>query len=235
MSAYKKLLLYNEVTCGRNATCLNDITKILDVPTPKEKSRRNIVSSVELETLKTYDFEHSTDEEVEYRPLESLEDDDQLHLHSTAYLAAVVEESAIKQLVRKGTKSCLKCINVFIENDIINDNFIAFIATKSKIIPPCKSTFDIIQYVDSAIKKYESQKVSFQSMIAHIINTMDISRFYTSSVFDEDHDHQFDLIEHLISVYLNIKSRNASKLLTRLSQTKLLRHEKLKQVHKEGQ
>lgn len=147
MAAYKKLLLHNEVTCGRGGNCLNDITEILHVSTPKEKTRKNTVSTAELEKLTTYDFEHPTDGAAEYWLPEPLEVNEQLHLHSTAYLASVVEETTIKQLVRKGSKSCLKCINVFTENDIISDNFITFMATKCKLFPPCKSTFDIIQYM----------------------------------------------------------------------------------------
>lgn len=234
MSAYRKLLLQNEVTSGRGANCLNDITKILEAPTRRRKSEKNIANSAELEMLMNFDFEH-TEEDIEFIHTEPYDDKDQLQLHSTAYMASIVEKKVIHQIIQRGSKACLKCIDVFTHNDIVDNSFIAFISTKTNIIPPCQSTLDIVQYIDRSLKKYGSKNFSFESMVTHITKTMDISRFYTSSVFDENHDHYLDFIKHVITVYLDIKSRNASKLLTRLSQKKLIRHEQLKVIHREGQ
>lgn len=242
MSAYRKLMVHNEVACWKG-NCLNDVTQLLEVSTKKRNEDKTVASSVDLDMLANYDFEHPTefeDEEYEVGEFENtipLDENKQLTLHSLAYMAAIVEQKVIRDIAQRGSKACWMCIDVFKENELLDDDFISFIRTKyQKIITPCKSTFDIIQFVEKSLSKYSSQTVSFHSMITHILNTMHVpSHLYKSSLFDESHDHHNELIKHVIDVYLNIKSRNASKIITRLSQKKLLRHQLLKQIHKEGQ
>lgn len=241
MAAYRKLLVHNEVTCGNVSNCQNDVTKILDVSSRIKRSGKAIANPLELEMLRNYDFEHPSDGDNEYDDEtyiydEALNDNAKLSLHGTAYLAALVEKRVIQELARKGTKTCFQCIDIFTENPLTNDDFVTFIARKKKdIVLPCKSTIEIMQCVDKCLEKYANQKASFQSTITHIVETMKIDRFYAASIFDENHDHRTALVNHVVSVYMNIKSKNASKLLTRQAQKKLLRHENLKSVHQQGQ
>lgn len=242
MGAYRKLLVRNEIT-SEKGNCLNDITQLLEVSSNNRERNDNRIgaNSAELELLANYDFEHRTEgeelEDEEFGLTLSSDDNDQLSLHSMAYTAALVEKKVIQEIVHKGTKACSMCIEVFNENELLKDDFLEFISSKDKkIITPCKSTFDIIKFVEKSLSKYSSQAVSFQSMTAHILNAMhNWSHLYKSSIFDESHDHHAELIKYVIDAYLNIKSKNASKILTRLAQKKLLRHQLLKQVHREGQ
>lgn len=150
-------------------------------------------------------------------------------------MASKLEQEVSRKITLQGGKGCLQCANTFDENEKMINIFINFLNQNKKVRQPCKSTMNIITIVENAIKKYDSQDASVPSIVAHILQTVDLSPLYESSDFGDQHDHKFEFIKMVIEEYLNIKCVQISRLVTRLSQKKLLRHHHLKEIHREGQ
>lgn len=238
--AYRKLLFQNEVTSSNKSNCLNDVTKILTVSSGG-KSHVVPINREEVQMLQNYNFEWNLFDGDEYSgELDFLlgrekEATETLKENSLAYLAGVIEAKVIRKLSR-AKNACQQCINVFLENELTDDNFMAFLSQKqSKIVSPCKSTIQIFSTVENFLEKHQSKNVSYYSVLTYIVNNIDMPQLYVSSNFDEDHDHKTDLVKQVIQAYLDHKSITFSKTLTTLSQKKLIRHDRLKQVHQLGQ
>lgn len=232
-AAYRKLIVHNEVTSSDAANCENDVTKILQVSS-SSKNTKSSADAVELAMLSIYDDENVENQidADENNVDESLQ---QLNNHSTAYLASILEAGVIHTIQQKGSKRCPQCMNVFVENNMANDVFIAFLSQSNEIRQPCISTIDLIQTMEKLLKRYDSHDVTFNSIITHIPKVTDVSSFYELSEFEGEHDHKRDLIKMMIEEYFDMKSEYMSKLMTRMSQKKLLRHDKLKEIHRAGQ
>lgn len=228
-AAYRKLLFQNEVSVSSYANCRSDLTSALTVSS-RPKCTLAPVDRSELEMLANYDFEHPSDLE-EY----TNNDSNDIQNNKRAYFGSIVERKVIRKIVQKGSKMCPRCINVFTENEITDDQFIAFKSINGDILQPCKSTVSIIHKIDYFLDKYKSLQISFNSMTEHILKNIDFAQFFMASDFGEEHDHQEDLIESVIKTYLDEKSKNAAKVVTRLEQNQLIRHDYLKAIHNQGQ
>lgn len=235
-AAYKKLLFQNEITSSPYSNCQNDVTKILTVPSgKKEVSKSDNQCKHDLELLANYDSENP---DMEMDCL-GTSDNIKLQNHARAYLASIVEFSVVRKIARRKNNKCIKCLNVFVENEIADDEFIAYKFQNGSVYQPCKSTLSIIHSVEKLLKRYESQEVSYDATVTHILRNIDICQLYQLSEFndehDHDHEHKCDLIKLIVEAYLDKKSTYVSQLVTRLSQKKLIRHEKLKDIHIAGQ
>lgn len=87
----------------------------------------------------------------------------------------------MKKIFNKGSKGCLNCIDVFLENEITDDSFIEYKSQYSDILSPCKSTIEIMNTIDNILNKYGSQHVSSNSMVSHIMRHIDKDKFYDKS------------------------------------------------------
>lgn len=234
-SAYRKLLLHNDVISGEDANCLNDITQILEVSSGKQSCKSLYPNEDELEKLANFDVENQIDDticediQIISRGPNNLQD------NSTTYMAANLEQKVIRIIMRKGKSKCLECMQVFFENELTDDTFIQYKSETSDIVQPCKSTIHLIEKTDFLLGKYESLNISFNSVLSHIIRKIDISNLYEKSMFDEFHDHKYDLIDMMIRTYFDIKSANFCQHITRISQNEQIRHKYLKEIHFRGQ
>lgn len=221
-AAYRKLLVKNEIESSVHSNCLNDITQILNVSSrPKPKNNQEEIAK-QLEKLADIDFILRNDDDKENVP-----DYSTLEKHSIAYIATKVEARVISRA------KCDLCINVFFENEHINDEFINFKAKKEQVHQPCKGTMQIIHSVDSLIKRHETQEVSLEAMVSYIYRNISMDmNIYTAS---DGHGHTEDLMKLIIRSYLDIKSTHVAKIVTRNSQKQLVRHIKLKEIHRAGQ
>lgn len=229
MGAYRKLLLHNEVMSGKDSNCVNDITKALYVPSTSKKVIS--INKAELELISNFDFENQVDMEDAYR-MEIGENS--LEQHSMANTASVLELTVLKKNIHKGKNRCTECFNVFLENEITDDSFIEYKSNINNTLPPCKSTIEIMVFIDNVLKIYDSINISFNSMLIHIMKIINIDRFYGNSSFDE-HNHKHEFIELVIKSYMDIKSTEECKRITNLSQKNRIRHENLKNTHLSGQ
>lgn len=224
-AAYRKLLVQNDIKSSIDSNCQNDVTKFLNVSSGA-KSMSASANPVELKMLSTYDNEFL---------IQSHEEEDGLRNHSKAYLASELEKKINRKIELKGSQACAQCLNIFEENDRINDVFVQFLSQNKKVQQPCKSTVHIIGLVDSILEKYDSLDISYASMLAYIFEQTSLLTLFESSEFGEQHNHKFDFVKLLIETYLDMKCTNVSRIVTRWSQKKVLRHHNLKEVHREGQ
>lgn len=72
-------------------------------------------------------------------------------------------------------------------------------------------------------------------MLVHIMQSLNLSQFYGKSTFNQEHDHKREFIELIIRCYMDVKSTETCKVITRLSQLTKKRHEYLKELHRLGQ
>lgn len=235
-AAYRKLLFQNEVSSSDVANCQNDITKILELSSGMKKINLSD-NVVDLQTLEACDGESDAaifcgvnDEYADINQNQTALDD-----NYKAYLASVLQSKVIRKITLKGARGCVQCLNIFGENDKTNDIFIEFLSQRKNILQPCKSTIDIIRATERLLERYESQDVSFLSVVAHILKTIDMVPLYVLSNFGEQHNHKFDFIKFIIEEYLDMRCMYESKLVTRMAQKKLLRNYYLKEVHRQGQ
>lgn len=173
--------------------------------------------------LANFDFEYGMDCEP-YEVNESEETDtinvtdanQPLEENSLALMASIVEEKVIRKTSNRGKKTCPKCINVFTENELAHDDLIAFKSKTSRILPPCKSTLKLIKYAEASLKRYTSQNASFHSILTHIIGNLEPLNYYELSTFDEIHTHTHlsELIREILMTYMDLKSKNYSKIIT---------------------
>lgn len=228
-AAYKKLLFQNEITTSEGSNCQNDLTKILSVSSAKQvEANRDIIQ--EIEVLKNFDF---------LNPGILAQNMTALRSHATAYMASVVEATVVRKIARRGkTRRCMKCINVFLENEITQNEFIEFQSENSGMYQPCESTVQIINDIETYLEKYRGLEVSFEASLQHICQNIDISSFFKNSEFDDnDHDasHKQDLVRLIAETFLDKSSIDGCKILTRESKMALVRHKKLKETHRLGQ
>lgn len=200
MGAYRKLLFHNEVVSGEGANCINDITNVLYVSSNVSAKSAISANQAELETLSNLDFEN----QIDYSDLHLMNNcENSLKQHSMAYQASTLEETVIRKIHNKGKNSCSMCLQVFCENEITDDMFIEYKSETSNILPPCKSTIELMNTVDNLPNIYKSHSVSFNSIMTHISQKIDIDRFYDQSSFEE-HDHKHDFIKTIINSYMDI-------------------------------
>lgn len=226
-AAYKKLLFQNAITSSEYSNCQNALTKILFVPSGnKVKANKDI--RPEIEMLKDYDFLNT---DVVTQNITALKS------HAMAYMASIVETRVVQKIVRRGQNCCLKCVEVFLENEITDDDFIEFQAEHSQMYQPCQSTFQVINDIEKHLQKYQGVQVSFEASMQHILKNIDISSYYPNSEFDDDHDasHKMDLIRLIAEAFLDGSSTDGSKILTTETKVSLVRHKRLKEIHRLGQ
>lgn len=225
--SYRKLLFRNEVTSSDAANCRNDVTKVLEFSSGTKKLPLS-ANEAELRMLAATDNDICVVPEPE---------NDELTRHSRAYLASELEKKVNRKIKLRGKNACAQCMNIFNENEKINDKFIYFLSQKRKVAQPCKSSMDIIRILESTLEKHDGEDVSYHSLVAHILNqtTNMPVQLYESTQFENEHDHQLDFIKLIMETYLDVRCTHVSKLVTRLSQKKLLRHHHLKEIHRQGQ
>lgn len=238
-AAYRKLLVQNEVQCSILSNCGNDLTPILEVSSRVLKKPPLSISNSTLSD--DLDFHEENDEDdgtwtTIRAPIETAQQlEKDLNDSSNAYLASLVEKRILNGYKQKKTQACLQCMMVFAENESINDDLIEFLSKDKVVSKPCKSTLQILRVVNKFLQKHRSNETSITESIAYLINEMDLVLLFPASDFGENHNHKSEFVKDIINEYLNIKSTSAAKLMTRMSQKKLLRHTNLKMVHREGQ
>lgn len=210
---------------------MNDVTQVLYVSSRKRSIPVSINQS-ELEMLAHFDDENGIDHG---NPQPTENDQYFLEQHSMAYIASIVEQRVLSKLKQKGSKTCSACMLVFVENEITDDKFIQYKSENSNVLPPCKSTFELIRKAEDSLIIYETQNVSMPSMLLHIMQNINIDQFYGGSAFDVDHNHKRDFIELILNSYLDIKSTQVCQVITTHSQSTRKRHHNLKEVHRLGQ
>lgn len=143
--------------------------------------------------------------------------DENIYNHSKAYLASIVEKEVIKSIQRQGRQKCQKCIEIFVENELVSDQLIHRKNQSKDIILPCESTVNILKTVDRVLKSLRRETMGFSRTLQTILTAIDFDSLYQSSIFEEEHHsviHKHDIVKEIVSTYLKNKSVEESMRIT---------------------
>lgn len=226
---YRKLLVCHEVTYdGNKANCISNETGILTVSSeiiPGSMKKKSVYEVHEIE----FNYEEVINEELE--PFD---------VHLNAYAALTIEEKITRSLL-KHKKKCRLCINVFPENEKINDNFIK---KKNDSNQPCQSTVNIVIATNRIMHLLPNKEFDIGSISLMTLNNLYLNDLYVDTDF-EVHDsndsnakketHKTSFVSNVIETYINIKAHKISNKIRDEERGLYIRHSKTKQIHTSGQ
>lgn len=233
-AAYRKLLIHNDVICSKKSNTIDGGTKILTVSShrPVQKKEVTLLSREEMAMLDDMgeDFVLSFDA-ARYM--------DDTSNHSLAYMASMVEKKICYAKHPKILIKCEHCLDIFIENELIRDEFIRFKSRKSNITQPCKSTLEICKFVDSFLKAFEGKtSFSFDVVLNKIMQSLPFQNLFTNSNFfdhDGEKNHKYSVIKCIVETFFNMKSVHVAKSKNLKERGTPIRHSSRKLIHELGQ
>lgn len=227
-SAYRKLLIHNDVVCSTKSNVMEPGTKILTVSSNRPPANNSVFQHDE-------GFDEFVSEEDFMDSFNVSPYIDDTHSHSLAYMASIIEAKIIggKQRLIK----CENCVGVFIENELLEDSFIRFKARKSNVMQPCRSTFEICKFVDSLVKSCEERASSYKAVVVEILRKISFDTLYPSSDFEKHSTkgHKYDFVKKIIELYMHMKSVHIAKSFTLKTHDDPIRHTYKKLIHFKGQ
>lgn len=232
-SAFKKLLVHNDVLSSKKSNCIETGTKILTVSSHRPANNREASSSSFITG-----YEREIDEFIFEVDVEQLISAEQIPAdHALAYKSSLLEEKIIRSQKPKLIVKCQECIEAFIQNELLQDNFIRFKARNSNVSQPCRSTFEICKFVDVFLKFFEDKTISFNAVLMQILRKIDFSSLYPLTDFDSHAEigHKYEFVKTIVKLYLNMKSVHTARCFTLKVQKEPIRHEYLKEIHRAGQ
>lgn len=227
-SAYRKLLIHNDVVCSKKSNVIEPGTKILTV----SSNRPGTSKQTDFVDEGFDDFNFGDDFEDTFHVAQYVDD---AHSHSLAYMASVLEAKIIGG--KRRHIKCEDCIRALIENELLEDSFIYFKARKSNILQPCRSTFEICKFVDKYVQSCEEKSAPYQAVLIQILRKMSYQTLYTSSNFENhsEYGHKYEFIKKIIELYMHMKSVHIAKCFTLKTHEDPIRHTYRKLIQRRGQ
>lgn len=169
--------------------------------------------------------------------------------------ASVIEAKIMAAHHRSQIVKCEKCVGVFIENPLLNDDFIRFKARSTNLLQPCQSTFEICKFANSFLKAYEGNSIPYTAVAKQILSKITFEGLYGNSNFD-DHVHENvrrndarkddekeneyeghcrKLVSKIVDLFLRLKSMEVAKKLTLQAHDNRLRHQMKKLIQERGE
>lgn len=130
---------------------VNSGTKILSVSSAKPK-KQNDANGNEI----VHDDEYEFFDFGQHLPVENTTE--KLEYSSLA-LTSKVENKILKEKSRRAPIKCLECLDVFVENELMEDDFVRAMARGHENLQPCKSTFHICKFIDTFLDHYSNETI----------------------------------------------------------------------------
>lgn len=228
-AAFRKLLVHNDIVSPKSANCIEFGTKILTVSS--QRPAKQTQNPTSLEQAVTDDDQIN---ELEFDFINQYTDD--AHSHSLAFRASILESKIIKGKKSNQLFKCDKCIDAFIENELLEDSFIRFKSKTSSFTQPCKSTFEICKFVDTFLKFSEGKSISFNAAIMYILRNIPYEALYSSSDFDShERGHKYEFVKGIVTIYMGMKSIQTARAITLKTKENYIRHQYTKMIQRAGQ
>lgn len=231
-SSIRKLLVHNDVVCSPNSNCpVGSRTKILTVSSNRPSTSKE---------NECYISEMPEDDWLNLDFFEISQYTDNVADHSIAYMASVIEARIMAGNRYNKIVKCTKCVAAFIQNTLIEDEFIRFKSRSSNLLQPCSSTFEICKFVETNINSYTGKTIPYQSVAQQILMKMPLESLFNQSSFkrheeDQDVDHRFDFVQKIVELYMRLKSIEAAKRITLQAHENTLRQKMKKLVQQRGE
>lgn len=164
--------------------------------------------------------------------------------HLNSFLASSIESKVIANIKRSHKKQCPQCIEVFHENELIHDDFIA---RRSSLKTLCLSTVHIIQASNEIFSILKQLKIHDSSVNVHdstlktIMSHLHTEELYQQSNFEshgQSHSqwtHKEKFIYEIVLEYMRQKSCKIGIRITEEEKGNYIRHNNKKLVHISGQ
>lgn len=216
-SAYRKILINNEITSSEHSNCL-DRLKIYFIPS----TRKSIENHTE------------TPLPTEYPP-SSIEpftaNDNILDALRDATICQIASE--IEYKIRSAARfGCNLCLNIFDENDKV----VAECLKNGHLRLPCISTAHICKVASKYLDIFMTQfKYNYPILLDSILREIDNENMFSGSNFEHHFDHKMYFIQFIAEEYIRIKATYIAKNLTLKEQEKMMRNKLNKAIHFVGQ
>lgn len=219
-AAYRKLLVFNEITNSEFSNCIQDTTGILTISSRHSKENQPPIEM--LQSDKTLENRNSNE--------------DVTRNHSDAYMASKIEVAVVKSILRRGQNKCTSCINILTENETIHDSLINMKSQNENIIQPCISTVTIVQTARNIMDTMQGISIKYCDVLNQILSAILHDNLYEISSFvDHPTDHKYELVKLIVETYLKLESSRVADNLTIATKGRLIRRVLVKQIHYAGQ
>lgn len=234
-SAWRKLLGQHQITASESANCMNNDVKylsVLNISSRKGKNQSNNVAN------ETHSDECNMEEDPVFRAI-VIDDDDNATLESleenvASYLAAVLEKCIMEGRWYDPIK-CKKCLLVFAENEIVDDDFVYLKMRSSKLFPPARSTVQICKSTEISMKKFNYEPG--HDISSDVLRDMHLDNLFRFSDFEthEESGHKERLVKLIIEMYIKKKQEYVAKCNTIEAHGVPIRNALKKLIHFKGQ
>lgn len=251
-SAWKKLLGQHQINASESANCIGNDFNFLSVLNassrkpemrainsndwlPKCINTEHNASTTNNNILFENDFGDSYMDEGDHLIAEN-SDSFNIQKHIAAYLAAVLEKCIIEGRWYSPIK-CQECLIVFSEDEMVDDDFVKLKMKTSKLFAPAKSTVEICEITEKAMRKFNYEAGKFIQIKEYVLSNLNMNDLYWASDFDghTGNDHKACLVKLIIEMYVKKKQDYINRCNTLAAHETLWRSLLKKLVHFRGQ
>lgn len=232
-SAWRKLLGQHQITATKSANCMNndfDFLSVLNVSSrkQKEKSMTEIIENnndIFIDEIDENDFLLPDD-----NFLSSFDD------HIACYMASLLEKAIIDGRWYSPIK-CKLCLNVFSEDELVDNDFVNLKMKSSSLNAPAKSTVEICKAAERSLKKFNYESGKYTEIVNDIFAHLNLPNLFWISNFEThpQNGHKIEIIKMIIQMYIAKKQVYLSKCNTIAQHDTFLRSKLKKLIHFKGQ
>lgn len=233
-SAWRKLLGQHQITASEEANCAENDFTFLSVL--NASSRKQNCSNTHIEVNENNNIVFAD----EIPDSEFLYPDDtvatSLENNIACYLASLVEKSIIEGRWYSPVK-CQQCLDVFSEDESIDNEFVALKMRSSKLRAPAKTTVQICKVTEKSLQKFNFESGKYSQILSDIFANLKLDELFCLSDF-ENHGkdgHKIDLVKLIIDMYIKKKQNYITKCNTLAVHDVFLRSKLKKLIHFKGQ
>lgn len=236
------MLGQHQITASENSNCANNDTIFLSFLNSSSRKQTNsdISHDVSLYDLANENNNNTIDDNNEHSELELVNaivsdcgSESNIDHHVIAYFASVLQNRIIDGRWYSPLK-CEKCLNVFLEDELIDDPFVNLKIKTKNTHPPAISTTKICFQTDKIIQKYGYEAGAYNYVLEEVNRVLDHDSLFPNSEFEQhaESDHKMALITLIIiRMYLEKKQEYISKCKTLTIHNDIWRCYLLKYTH----
>lgn len=215
-SAYRKILINNEISASINANCKDDLN-IFFVSSTKNLNETQKTSSEPDECIE------------EFEPFST--DDNILDAYEEATICQIASD--IERKIRcQAYFECKLCLNVLNENEKVS---IDIFEKEQEIYRPCISSVYICKVANKYLNIFKLKiKFDYIGLVETVEKQIDYDGTFQNSDFTEHCGHKEHFIHSIIEEFVRIRATYIAKNLTMNAQDKLLRNKLNKKIQSRG-
>lgn len=241
-SAWRRLLGQHQITASEFANCETNDTEFLTVLncSLRAKSQNSEIleniSSIEDDVCETQNIEAT---ENEIRSIDSILSEtslpNEMESHVIAYVASIIQKNIIEGRWCWRLK-CENCLNVFLQDDFVNDSFLNLKASTNHLPAPAKSTVRICEIAKMCMLKYEYKTGTFDRVLDESLQILESEDLFPNSDFENHSEagHKEILITLIIRMFFKKKQNYISSCNSQAAHNSFVRNYFLKYLHSQG-